>query len=156
MADGVARSPSRLCSRDGSRDGKICCYGNATSTIFLLALVPCFLLSVFRFSFLSFPLLSLHPGMFIFLVSLRLCSIHLLLSASTDFIPGSTCSCCLCHLYPTLSRNCFVFLRFVFFVALISRVAFFCARVPGTLAIDLPSLILQRRLVFLSSNCLTT
>ena len=50
MADGVARSPSRLCSRDG----KISCYGDALSTIFLLAIVPCFLLFVFRFSFLSF------------------------------------------------------------------------------------------------------
>ena len=53
MADGVARSPSRLCSRDG----KICCYGDALSTIFLLAFVPCFLRFVFRFSFflLFFP-----------------------------------------------------------------------------------------------------
>ena len=47
MADGVARSPSRLCSRDG----KICCYRDALSTIFLLAFVSCFLLFVFRFSF---------------------------------------------------------------------------------------------------------
>ena len=30
MADGVARSPSRLCSRDG----KICCCGDALSTVF--------------------------------------------------------------------------------------------------------------------------
>ena len=46
MADGVARSPSRL----SSRDGKICCYGDALSMIFLLA---CFgaLLPTFRFSF---------------------------------------------------------------------------------------------------------
>ena len=76
MADGVARSPSRLCSRDG----KICCYGDALGTIFLLAFVPCFLLFVF-FSF--YLLFFLHPGMFIFFVSLRLCSSHLLLSAST-------------------------------------------------------------------------
>ena len=49
MADGVARSPSRLCSRDG----KICCYGDDLSTIFgLLAFVPCFLLFVVRFTFL--------------------------------------------------------------------------------------------------------
>ena len=46
MADGVARSPSRLCSRDG----KICCYGDALSTIFLLACF-CALLPTFRFSF---------------------------------------------------------------------------------------------------------
>ena len=81
MADGVPRSPSRLCSRDG----KICCYGDALSTIFLLAFfVPCFLLSVFRYFFLFF-FFSLHPGMFIFFVSLRLCS-NLLLSASTYFL----------------------------------------------------------------------
>ena len=46
MADGVARSPSRLCSRDG----KISCYGDALSTIFLLACF-CALLPTFRFSF---------------------------------------------------------------------------------------------------------
>ena len=54
MADGVARSPSRLCSRDG----RISCYGDALSTIFLLAFVPCFLLFVFRSSFLSFLIFS--------------------------------------------------------------------------------------------------
>ena len=43
------RSPSRLCSRDG----KICCYGDALSTILLLACF-CTLLPTFRFSFLSF------------------------------------------------------------------------------------------------------
>ena len=37
----------------------------------------------------------------------------------------STCSFCLCHLYPTPSRNSFVFLFvFFFFVALFSRMAF--------------------------------
>ena len=45
MADGVARSPSRLCSRDR----KICCYGDALSTILLLAcfcaLLPTFVLA---------------------------------------------------------------------------------------------------------------
>ena len=81
MADGAARSLSRLYSTDG----KICCYGDALSTIFLLAFVPCFLLFVFRFSFLSY-FFFLHPGMFIFFVSLRLCSINLLLSPSTYFI----------------------------------------------------------------------
>ena len=44
MADGVA-----------SRDGKICCDGDALSTIFLFAaFVPCSLLFVFRFSSLTF------------------------------------------------------------------------------------------------------
>ena len=40
------RSPSRLCSNDG----KICCYRNALSTIFLLHCF-CALLQTFRFSF---------------------------------------------------------------------------------------------------------
>ena len=46
MADGVARSPSRLCSRDG----KVCCYGDALSTLLLLACF-CALLPTSRFSF---------------------------------------------------------------------------------------------------------
>ena len=84
MADGVARSPSWFCSRDG----KIFRYGDALSTIFLL---PCFcaLLPTFRFSFIFslFSYFFLHPGMFIFFVSLRLCSSNLLLlSATTYFI----------------------------------------------------------------------
>ena len=74
MANGVARSPPRLCSRDG----KIYCHRDALSTLFLLAFVPC-LLFLFRFSYFFSP----HPGMFIFFVSLRLCSSHLILSAST-------------------------------------------------------------------------
>ena len=85
--------------------------GDALSTIFLLAFVPCFLLFVFRFSFLFF--VFLHPGMFIFSVPLRLCSSHLLLSASTVFY--CKCSFCLCHLYPTPSRNSFVFFIRLFF-----------------------------------------
>ena len=118
MADGVARSPSRLCSRDG----KICCYGDALSTIFLLAFVPCFLLFVFHFSFLSF---------LIFFPCIPEC-----LSSSCPFVCAAaicfcTCSFCLCHLHPTPSRNSFVLYSFrIFFVALISRVAFFllCSR----------------------------
>ena len=51
MADSVARSPSRLCSRDG----KTCCYGDTLSNIFLLAFVPCFLLFDFLFSLIFFP-----------------------------------------------------------------------------------------------------
>ena len=89
MANGVARSPPRLCSRDG----KIYCHRDALSTLFLLAFVPCFLLFVFRFSLLYFLILFLHPGMFIFFVSLRLCSSHLLLSASTYFIAGVLSAC---------------------------------------------------------------
>ena len=58
MADGVARSASRLCRRDG----KICCCGDALSTIFLLALF-CALLPTFRFSFFFsyfFPCIPLY------------------------------------------------------------------------------------------------
>ena len=51
MADGVARSPSRLCSKDG----KICCYGVALSTIFLLAF--------FGTVLPTFLIFFLHPGM---------------------------------------------------------------------------------------------
>ena len=108
IADGVARSPSRLCSRDG----EICCYGDALSTILLLAFVPCFLLFVFRFSFLLifFP----HPGKFIFFVSLRLCSSHLLLSASTHFIVRVLSACCVTCTLPHLGILLF-FIRSVFF-----------------------------------------
>ena len=119
MADGVARSPSRLCSRDG----KICCYGDALSTIFLLAFVPCFLLFVFRFSFLSFLIFFLHPGMFIFFVSLRLCSNHLLLSASTCFIVRVLSACVICTLTHLGILLFYIRVTF-FFIAFISRVAF--------------------------------
>ena len=101
IADGVARSPSRRCSRDG----KICCCRDALSTIFMLAFMSCFLLFVFRFSFFLyfFPCI---PVCFIFFVSLRLCSSHLLLSASLYFIVRVLSPC---HLYPTPSPNYFVF-----------------------------------------------
>ena len=58
--------------------------------------MPCFLLFVFRFSFLIF--FSLHPGMFIFFVSLRLCSNHLLLSASMYFVVRVLSACVICTL----------------------------------------------------------
>ena len=135
MADGVARFPSRLCSKDG----KICCYGNALSTIFVLACF-CALLPTFRFRFF-FSFLN-------FFASIPMClssSCPFVCAASTCYsqqvhVFYSTCSktFCLCHLYPTPSRNYFSVL---FSVALISRVAFFCcAFVPGTLALDLPIL----------------
>ena len=129
MVDGVARSPSRLCSRDG----KTCCNWDALSTIFLLALVPYWYFLLFFF-LLSFFLFFLHPGMFIFFVSLRLCSSHLLLSACTYLIVPVVSACVICTL-PHLGIISF-FIRLVFFfVVLISRVAFFCcALVPGTLS----------------------
>ena len=116
MADGVARSPSRLCSRDG----KICCYGDALSTIFLLA---CFraVLPTFRFSFFF--------SFIIFFPCVPVC-----LSSSCPFV----CAAAICYSqkvrifllvsfvpYPISDFFCF-FIRLVnFFVAPISRVAFF-------------------------------
>ena len=104
-----------------ARDGKICRYGDALSTIFLLAFVPCFLLFVFLFLFFS-----LHPGMFNFFVSVRLCSSHLLLlSASTYFVVRVLFACVICTL-PHLGIVLFFYASsIVFFVALISRVFFF-------------------------------
>ena len=123
MSDGVARFPSRLCSGDS----KICCYGDALSTIFLLACF-CALLPTFRFSFF-FPFFSLFfpldPGMCILFVSLRLCSSHLLLSASTYFIVRVLSACVICTL-PHLGIILFFCSSSIFlFVALIPRVAFF-------------------------------
>ena len=77
----------------------------------LLAFVPCFLLFVFLFFLFLF--FSLHPGMFIFFVSLRLCSSHLLLSASTYFIVRVLSACVICTL-PHLGILLF-FIRLVFF-----------------------------------------
>ena len=121
----------------------------------LLAFVPCFLLFVFRFSFLSFLIFFLHPGMFIFFVSLPLCSSHLLLSASTGtyFIVRVLSACCVICTLPHLAII-LLFIRFFFFVALISRVAFFllCSRTRYANT-WMPTLNLQR-LVFLCSHCL--
>ena len=61
MADGVTRSPSRLCSRDG----QICCYGHALSTIFLLLCLA----SYYSMSFLSFLIFSCVPVSFYLRVS---------------------------------------------------------------------------------------
>ena len=107
MADGVARFPSRLCSRDG----KTCC-GDALRTIFLLALVPC--LKFFVFLFFSY-FFSLHPGMFTFFVSLRLCSSHLLLSASTNFIVRVLSACWVICTLPHLGILLFFYSSSIFF-----------------------------------------
>ena len=71
-ADGVARSPSRLCSRDG----KGCCYGDVLSTIFMLVFVSCFLLFVFLFFLFFF-----------------LCCIPVCLSSSCPFV----CAAAVCY-----------------------------------------------------------
>ena len=56
MVDGVARSPSRLCSRDG----KVSCCGDALSTILLLAYF-CASLPTFRFRFRFLSFLFFFP-----------------------------------------------------------------------------------------------
>ena len=127
MADGVARSSSRLCSRDG----KICCYGDAMSTIFLLASFFGSLLPTFRFSFFfSYFCYFFPPSRYVYLLGVP-SSVQPSATLS-KYVFCSTCSFCLCHLYPTPSRD-FLFLFFsiysvyiyIYIVALISRVAFF-------------------------------
>ena len=76
--------------------------------------VPCFLLLFFRFYFLSFLIFFLHPGMFIFLVSLRPCSSHLLISARTYFIVRVLSACCVIVPYPISELFCFYSFRFFF------------------------------------------
>ena len=109
------RSPSRLCIRDE----RICCFGDALSTIFLLACF-CALLPTFRFSSLIF---FRYRGMCIF-VSLRQCSNHLLLSASAYCIVRALSACVICTLLH-LGIPLFFYSFGVLFVALIPRVAFF-------------------------------
>ena len=112
MADCVARSPSRLCSRDG----KICCYGDALSTIFLLAFVPCFLLFVFRVLFSHFFPASRH----VFVSSSRLfvCAAS---GTVSKYVFYSTCSFCrvICSWsfvpYPISEISCFLFVLYSFF-----------------------------------------
>ena len=104
MADGVARSPSRLCSRDGD----ICCYGDALSTVFLLAFVPCFLFP-FVFSYF-FP-----ASRYVYLLRIP-SSVQQPSSTLSKYLFYSTCYFFfLCHVYPTSSRNDFVFYSFSIF-----------------------------------------
>ena len=91
MADGVAMSPSRL----SSRDGKICYSKRRLEYDFLACF--CALLPTCRFSFFFSLFFFLHRGMFIFFVSLRLCS-NLLLSDSTYFIVHVLSACVICTL----------------------------------------------------------
>ena len=76
----------------------------ALSTIFLL------LCLAFYFSYF----LLHYPGTFIFLVFFRLCSSHLLLSASSTYF-HSTCYFFLCHLYLASPRNYLLLFVCVFF-----------------------------------------
>ena len=65
----------------------------------LLLACCCALLPTFRFSFfVYFLVFFLHPGMFIFFLSLRLCSSHMLLSASTYFVVRVLSACVICTL----------------------------------------------------------
>ena len=110
MADGVARSPSRLCSRDGN----ICCYGDALSTMFLFACF-CASLPTSRSSFF-FSLFSYFFPASRYVYLLRVPSSVQQPSATLSmYVSYSTCGFCLCHLYPTPSRNSFVFYSFSIF-----------------------------------------
>ena len=118
MADGVARPPSRLCSRDG----KIYCYGDALKTIFLLA-CSCALLLLFLILFFLASYFSLFFSFFsCFVPSSRYVyllrvpsSVQQPFATLSKYVFYITCSFCLCHLYPTPSRNSFVFYSFSIF-----------------------------------------
>ena len=105
-----------------------------------LKFVPCFLLFFF-FSFFSYSFL--HPGMFIFFVFLRLRSSHLILSVSTSSIVRVLSACVICTL-PHPGILLFFIRSFFFFRSSYCSGGVFscCALVPGTLALDLPTLIL--------------
>ena len=105
MADGVARSPSRLCSRDG----KICCYGDALSTIFLLLCLASYFSFFFSFFSYFFP-----ASRYVYLLRVP-SSVQQPSATLSKYVFYSTCSFCLCHLYPAPSRNYFVFYSFSFF-----------------------------------------
>ena len=104
MADVVTWSPSRLCSRDG----KICGYGDALSTSFLLLCLA----SCFSFTFHSFLILSCIPVRLYSRCS-SVCGAAICYSQHVRIL--YPCSICLCHLCPTSSRNYFVFYSFSFF-----------------------------------------
>ena len=85
----------------------------------------CLLLCLASYSSI-FVILFFRIAMFIFFVSRRLCSSHLLLSASTYSLVDVLSGCCVISTLPHLGIE-LIFVRLVVFtVALISRVAFFC------------------------------
>ena len=126
MADGVARSPSRLCSRDGSRDGKILVLWRRLEYDFLACLLMC-LDSYFRFSFF-FSLLNLFFPASRYVYLLRVPSSVQQPSTTLSnhvFIVRALSVCCVICTIPHHGILLF-FIRLVFFfVAPISRVAFF-------------------------------
>ena len=142
------------------RDAKICYYIQRRLEYDFLACLRLCLASYFSF-FLFFLFLFLFPASrYVYLLrvpsSLQLLSSHLLLSANTYFIVRVLSACC--HLYPTPSRNSFVLYSFgIFFRSSYFSGGFFCccALVPGTLALDFPTLNPQRS-VFAVSLSVTT
>ena len=114
MADGVTRSPARLCSRRG----KICYHKRLEYDFLTLCLAYCF-------SYFLMP----YPGMFIFFVFLRLCSSNHLLrqlmcSQQVPFLQYVLFSLLSFASYPISGFLCFYSFS-NFFVVLFSRVAFF-------------------------------
>ena len=88
--------------------------------------VRCFLLFVFRFTFFF----CLPASRYVYLLCVP-SSVQQPSATLSKYVFHSTCPFCLCHLYPTPSRNYLFFIRLVlFFVALTSRVTFFllCSR----------------------------
>ena len=91
---------------------------------FLACLLPC-LASYFSFFFSLFPFFF-PASRYVYLLCAP-SSVQHPSAALSKCLFYSTCSFCLCHLYPTPCRNFLVFIRSLFYciVALISRVAFF-------------------------------
>ena len=125
----VARSPSRLCSRDGM----IFCYGDALSTIFLRVCVRA-LLPTFRFSFFSsFVSYFFRASRYFYLLRVS-SSVQQQSDTVSKYIFYSTCSFCLLCICTLPHLGILLFCLAFFFVALNSPVAFCCccAFVPGT------------------------
>ena len=139
MADGVARSASRLCDRDG----KTCCSGDALSTIFLFAFI-CALLPTFRFSCLFSYFFPASRYVYLRVTS----SVQQQSGTLSKYVFYSTCSFCSCHLYPTPSRNSFVFHSFSIFF----RSSYFSGGVFVVVVVLSFSLAFR----FSLSHCLTT
>ena len=111
MAYGVTRSPARLCDRAG----KLCYYGRLDYDFHDFAVfVPCFLL------FLSSPSLSRYVHLLRVPSSVQQSSATL-----SKYVVRVLSSCVIC----TLPRPGIPFVCLVFFVVLISRLAFLlCSR----------------------------
>ena len=111
-------------------------------------LLPCLLLclasylSFFVFLFIIFLFFACIAVVDLLRV-IRLCSRHLLLSASTYFTVRVLSACVLCTL-PHIGIILYFYSFSIFFrnSYFSGGVVFCCALVPGTLALDLPTLIL--------------